>query len=57
MPAGWRGWEDSLAQLRMQKTWLLFWLLILILRRCPGFLSQLQRISPVCGTGKMRGAA
>lgn len=37
MPAGRRGWEDSLAQLRMQKTWLLSWLLFLIVRRCLGF--------------------
>lgn len=57
MPAGRRGWEDSLAHSRMQKTWLLSWLLILIVRRCLGSLSQLQNPSPVCGTVEMRGAA
>jgi hypothetical protein len=56
MPAGRRGWEDSLAQLGMQKTWLLSWLLILIVKRCPGSLSQLQKPSHVFGTVEMRGA-
>lgn len=56
MPAGRRGWEDRLAQLRMQKTWLLSWLLILIARRCLDSLSKLQKPSPISGTVEKRGA-